>query len=581
MTYLVNSADAFVEEMLDGLVSAYPRVLMRCRGGVIRTTRPATGKVAVVAGGGSGHYPAFVGIVGPGMADGAVVGEIFTSPSASQAEGVCAAVDSGQGVVLVFGNYAGDVLNFGAAQRNLAEQGHDVRCITVTDDIVSDAAPARRRGIAGDLFVFKIAGAAADAGYDLDDVEAVARRANAAVRSYGIAFSGCTLPGATRPLFTVPNGQMSLGLGVHGEPGVGDSPLRPAAEIAAELTGKLLAERPPDAPRRVAVIVNGLGSVKYEELFVLWNSVRECLTQAGLEPVEPEVGEFVTSLDMAGCSVTLAWLDDELERFWIAPCAALGFHRGRVEEAGAVPRNLPDDLNGESAAAAVESAITTSATGQEAGEHVAQVLAAVLLVLQVNQAYLCELDAVAGDGDHGTGMVRGATAAVRAARELCAAGAGAHAVLAGAGVAWGDRAGGTSGALWGAGLQAFAIELPANGPVTATQVQRGFAAALSKVTSDGGAKPGDKTLVDALVPFVETLGSSLSAGLPLAAAWRAGADEATAAAAATAQMGARLGRARVLAARSVGAPDPGATSLALALAAAAGRIAMQDGGDDG
>jgi D-erythrulose 4-kinase len=580
MTYLVNSADAFVEEMLDGLVSAYPRVLMRCRGGVVRTTRPATGKVGVVAGGGSGHYPAFAGMVGPGMADGAIVGEIFTSPSASQAEGVCAAVDSGQGVVLIFGNYAGDVLNFGAAQQNLAARGHDVRCITVTDDIVSDAEPAKRRGIAGDLFVFKIAGAAADSGYDLDEVEAVARRANAAVRSYGIAFSGCTLPGASRPLFTVPDGQMSLGLGVHGESGVGDSPLRPAAEIAAELTGKLLAERPPDAPRRVAVIVNGLGSVKYEELFVLWNSVRERLAQAGLEPVEPEVGEFVTSLDMAGCSVTLAWLDDELERFWTAPCAALGFRRGRVAEAGAVPRELPDDLDGASAAAKQD--ITTSATGQEAGAQVAQLLAAMLAVLQENQAYLGELDAVAGDGDHGTGMVRGATAAVRAARELCAAGAGAQAVLAGAGVAWGDRAGGTSGALWGAGLRAFASELPADGPVTATQVQRGFAAALSTVTSAGGAKPGDKTLVDALVPFVEALGGALSAGRSLADAWRAGADEASAAAAATAQLGARLGRARVLAARSVGTPDPGATSLALALAAAAGHIATQDaGGADG
>jgi dihydroxyacetone kinase len=579
MTFLVNSADAFVEEMLDGLVSAYPQVLMRCRGGVVRTTRPAAGKVAVVAGGGSGHYPAFAGMVGPGMADGAIVGEIFTSPSASQAEGVCTAVDSGQGVVLVFGNYAGDVLNFGAAQQNLAARGHDVRCVTVTDDIVSDADPGRRRGIAGDVFVFKIAGAAADAGYGLDEVEAVARRANAAVRSYGIAFSGCTLPGASRPLFTVPAGQMSLGLGVHGEPGIGDSPLRPAAEIAAELTGKLTADWPPEAPRRVAVIVNGLGSVKYEELFVLWNSVREYLAQAGLEPVEPEVGEFVTSLDMAGCSVTLAWLDDELERFWKAPCAALGFRRGLVAEADAVPRELAADLAGASAVSKPD--LATSATGQEAGEQVAQLLAAVLQVLQENQAYLGELDAVAGDGDHGTGMVRGATAAVHAARELCAAGAGAQAVLAGAGAAWGDRAGGTSGALWSTGLQAFASELPANGPVTAPQVQRGFAAALSAVTSAGGAKPGDKTLVDALVPFVETLGRALSAGRPLGAAWRAGADEATAAAAATAQLGARLGRARVLAARSIGTPDPGATSLALALAVTASHIVTQGaGGED-
>ena len=329
MTLILNSPETFAAESLAGFVAANATRVRPAPGGVVRSTVRPPGKVAVVVGGGSGHYPAFAGVVGEGLADGAVCGDVFASPSTRQVMDICRAVDQGAGVWLSFGNYAGDVLNFSAAATRLRAQGMRVALLAVTDDVAS-ASPAerhRRRGVAGDLVVFKVAGAAAEAGYDLDAVEAVAARANDRTRSFGAAFDGCTLPGAEAPLFTLPEGTIAWGLGVHGEPGVGEGQLPSADELAAELVRRVLEDAPADGGSRVAVLLNGLGSVKYEELFVLWYAVLPLLEAAGLEVVAPEVGELVTSLDMAGCSLTVAWLDDELERLWLAPADSPAFRR--------------------------------------------------------------------------------------------------------------------------------------------------------------------------------------------------------------------------------------------------------------
>ena len=223
-----------------------------------------------------------------------------------------------------YGNYAGDVLNFDAAQEQLKAEGIDCRTVLVTDDIWS-APPEefeKRRGIAGDLTVFKVAGAAAEEGASLDEVERLARHTNDRTRSFGVAFDGCTLPGKSAPLFTVPEGRMAVGLGIHGEPGIDETDVPTADGLAELFVSRLLDEVPAGvevAGARVVPILNGLGSVKYEELFVVYRSVDRLLRAAGVEVVDPEVGEFCTSFDMAGCSLTLLWLDDELERLWTAP----------------------------------------------------------------------------------------------------------------------------------------------------------------------------------------------------------------------------------------------------------------------
>ncbi|WP_017615145.1 dihydroxyacetone kinase subunit DhaK, partial [Nocardiopsis salina] len=306
MSRLLNSPSDFREDMLDGLSAAYPRHLTRVPGasGVVRSAGTG-GRVSVVVGGGCGHYPAFAGLVGPGLAAGAVVGEVFTSPSAEQAHRVGRAADEGAGVLFSFGNYAGDVMNFGLAEERLRGEGVDCRTVLVTDDVAS--APheehAGRRGIAGTLPVFKTAGAAADRGDPIDEVERLARHANSRTATLGVGFAGCTVPGEKEPLFTVPPGHMEIGLGIHGEPGIEEGPLVSASELAPLLLDPLLAERPADTSGRVAIVLNGLGATKYEELFVVASGLFPALRRAGLEPVLPEVGEAVTSLDMAGCSL--------------------------------------------------------------------------------------------------------------------------------------------------------------------------------------------------------------------------------------------------------------------------------------
>ncbi|GAB4099576.1 dihydroxyacetone kinase family protein [Sinomonas halotolerans] len=577
MTRIVNDPADFADEALAGFCDVHADLVRQVPGGAVRRRRPARPKVAVLVGGGSGHYPAFAGLVGQGFADGAVVGNIFTSPSAQQAVSVARAAESGAGVVFAYGNYAGDVMNFGLASERLAGLGIRAENVLVTDDVASapPAEASRRRGIAGDFVVFKAMGAAAEAGLDLDEVVRLGRRANDRTRTLGTAFSGCTFPGADAPLFTLPEGHMGLGLGIHGEPGLRDVPLPGADELGRTLVEGVLAEAPDDARTaaarrtagagtraRIAVVLNGLGSTKHEELFVLWNAVAPRLRDAGYEIVAPEVGEVVTSLDMAGASLTVTWLDDELEPLWLAPAETPAYRRGRVAAADGLEATHDD---GEPAAAA--GAAPSSAPSREYAAACVAALGAARVALEALEAQLGAMDAVAGDGDHGRGMVRGVGAAHSAARDALEAGCGAGSVLAAAGDAWADRAGGTSGVLWGAGLRAWGeaigdLEVPG-----APGVAAGVGAFSDRIAALGGAQPGEKTLVDALVPFEEELRAGVVRGDALGEAWERACRAAEEAARATAGLRPLKGRARPLAEKSLGTPDPGATSLAAVFAA--------------
>jgi dihydroxyacetone kinase len=558
MTHVLVDPRSFAADALAGLCDLHPDLIRAVPGGVVRATHTATGKVAVVVGGGSGHYPAFAGYVGRGLADAAVVGDVFASPSARQVHDVARAADRGAGVLLAFGNYAGDALNFGLAAERLRAEGVPTEVIAVTDDIASATADRvhERRGVAGDVIVFKTAGAAAEAGYDLDGVARVARSTNAQTRSLGVAFSGCTLPGAPEPLFTVPADVMGVGLGVHGEAGIAERPIATAHELSALLVDGILADAPDAAGERVAVILNGLGATKYEELFVLWHHVGRRLREAGLELVAPAAGELVTSLDMAGCSLTVSWLDEETTGLWCAPAYTAAFRLGAPEPAAPA------------AAAPISSAAArrwppASEESATAAAEIVRILGRIASALGEAEAELGRIDARAGDGDHGRGMALGSHSAHAAGAAALEAGAGASSVLAAAADAWADRCGGTSGALWGVALRAWSEAFSDTSGVSPADVGRGARHALDAVVRLGGAQVGDKTLVDAAYPFVETLNALLETGVPLAAAWRAAAREATSAAEATAALEPRLGRARPLAQRSLGHPDAGAVSLAL------------------
>ena len=543
MSYLPTDASDFASKAIDGFVAAHPRHVQRTDGGVIRLAPIPAGQVGVVVGGGSGHYPAFAGLVGRGLAAGAVCGNIFASPSAGQVLRVGSAVERGAGLLLSFGNYAGDVLHFTLGAERLRRQGIDVRIVTVTDDIASAPIdqPELRRGIAGGLVVYKVAGAAAEAGLPLNEVERLARKANGRTRSLGVAFSGCTLPGASQPLFEVPSGRMAIGMGLHGEPGLSEGPLTDADSLAALLVERLLAERPADVPedqQRLVVLLNGLGSFKYEELFVLFGSVNQELLSRGVVLADCECGELVTSLDMAGVSLSLCWLDAELEGFWSAPADSAAYRRGALTP-------LPQAQN--------------ALLGR---------FEAVEKALEQRAEELGALDAVAGDGDHGLGMLRGIRGARQSAIRACTRGCSTGEVLMEAGEAWSDHGGGTSGALWGGALLAAGNSIAQGSELGATEIAAAFDAALQAVVGLGQAVPGDKTMVDALQPYCLKLRSELQAGVALDQALQIAAETSLLAAKATAEMLPKLGRARPHGSRSLGHPDPGAMSLAYCLIAA-------------
>ncbi|MGO1850317.1 dihydroxyacetone kinase family protein, partial [Microbacterium sp.] len=453
MSYVLNDPANFADESAAGFVAAHRDLVRRVPGGVARAGATPEGQVAIVIGGGSGHYPAFAGLVGEGLAHAAAMGNVFASPSAQQVYAVARSVATQAGVLLSYGNYAGDALNFDIAERRLNDEGIPCRTVRVTDDIYSASLEEKhkRRGIAGDFAIFRAASWAAAQGMSLDEVFTVADRANQRTRSLGVAFTGCTLPGAAEPLFTVPDGQMGVGIGIHGEPGIDVRPLPTADELAVLFVDGLLGEVPDSigavAGARVGVIINGLGAVKGEELFLLYGLVAERLDAAGIAVVQPEVGEYATSFEMAGASLTLFWLDDELEKAWTSPAYAPAYRRGAVDRTTDLPAvALKDAVDLQDAAVIAAGSDEAAAAGLIAQ----RVVHAINDVVELHVDELGRLDAIAGDGDHGIGMQRGSRAAVDAADRATAAGAGAGTVLALAGDAWADKAGGTSGALWGA-----------------------------------------------------------------------------------------------------------------------------------
>lgn len=572
MTYLLNDPSKFPVELADGFLAANRRYVRKVFGGAVRATESAPGKVALIVGGGTGHYPAFGGWVGQGMADGVVFGNIFSSPSSAQAVSVARAAERGGGVLIAFGNYAGDVLHFGEAAEMLKAEGIEASIAVVTDDIAS--APVddieKRRGICGWVTVLKVTGAACEDGKSLAEVIAVFDNVNYRTRTLGVAFAGCTLPGADHPLFTVPEGKMGVGLGVHGEPGIYDADLGTADEVAQLLVEGLLKDKPDNAGDRVIVLLNGLGSTSYEELFVTYGAVARLLGEAAIEIVDCEVGELTTSMDMGGVSLTLTWVDDEIEKYWNAPVDTPAIRRGVMQ----APNFIDDSL-----LSTDEPAINVQKEGtapsQAAAQHIVAGLAALLPMLQQHQVELGDLDAFAGDGDHGVGMVRGAENALSAAQELAGKGAGAQTLLAGAGAQWSAQAGGTSGALWGAILAAAGRALGDTEPVDDAAQVRAARESLNTLLHVGKAQVGDKTMVDAFVPFVETLEAELAAGTPIGQTWQKAAAAAAAAAQATAPMRPRIGRARPLAERSVGHADAGAVSFAYIVQMVAERMTGQ------
>jgi dihydroxyacetone kinase-like protein len=316
MKKILNSAENFVPEMLEGLVKAHPDQLsyeedLHC---IVRADAPVKGKVALATGGGSGHLPVFLGYVGQNMLDGCAVGDVFASPSADQMLTVTRRINGGAGVVYIYGNYGGDVMNFDMAAEMAEMEEIQVRTVLVQDDVAS-APPeetGRRRGVAGMVFAFKIAGAKASQGASIDAVVAVTQKALKNIRTMGVALSPCTVPMAGKPTFTIGEDEMEIGMGIHGEPGMKREKLQTADQIAERMTEAILQDLQPSQGDRLAVMVNGLGATPAEELYILYRRAHALLSERGIIVHRAYVGEFATSMEMAGASFTFFKLDNEL-----------------------------------------------------------------------------------------------------------------------------------------------------------------------------------------------------------------------------------------------------------------------------
>ncbi len=330
---LINNPDNIIEEMLEGILAAHPEHVYQHEDNaraIIAKHGPRQGKVGLMIGGGSGHEPTFVGFVGKGLADAAAIGNVFASPPPDPALNCAQAINGGEGVLFMYGNYAGDVMNFDMAAEMAAMEDIEVRTVLTTDDVAS--APldkrAERRGVAGNFFIFKSAGAACDMMKSLDECERIARKSNDQTYTMGVALGACSLPHTLKPNFELGPEEMEIGLGIHGEPGVERGKLQSADAVTDALIDRILAELSPSRGDRVAVLVNSLGATSLMELYVMQRRVKQRLDDIGVDIYKSWVGPYCTSLEMAGASVTLHHLDEELTQLLDHPCDCAMFRAG-------------------------------------------------------------------------------------------------------------------------------------------------------------------------------------------------------------------------------------------------------------
>ncbi|SNY91649.1 dihydroxyacetone kinase [Cohaesibacter sp. ES.047] len=569
---LINAPEAIIDELIEGLVAAHPDMLGvsgKTGRAVVSLDGPRDGKVGIVVGGGSGHEPAFAGYVGSGLADAAAVGNIFASPSPAHIVEATQAADGGAGILMLYGNYTGDVLNFTMAAEELEQNGIAVRHVAVTDDVASAPLDRRseRRGIAGDFFVFKIAGAAADLGEPLARVEAMARAANDATFSMGVALSPCSLPQTGKPNFVINDEDMEIGMGLHGEPGIRRHKLAPADEVADELVDTILKEAGLSSGDRVAVLVNGLGATSQIELYILFRRVKQRLDSEGVSIHASWVGEYATSLEMAGASVTLLKLDDTLEALLDHPCRTPALVVGTME------RTSEKAVRRKPVAAPVEKVVTSQETPRDLITE-GDVTPAIFKAMMHNvgdeiiakKDWLSELDGVIGDGDHGMTMEIG-WKAVQHALEEASDDETIESMCKRMAKAFLDAVGASSGPLYATAFLRAGTAVNNRLNLDGAAMAEWLSAACQGIQDRGRASPGDKTMIDAWVPAVEEAQQVASKGGSAADVMAAAQKGGESGMNATAPMLSRRGRSAKLGERAVGHIDPGAASTFITLRA--------------
>ena len=567
MQRFINDPDDLVDETVAGFLKAHrdlvrkdpmnPRV-------VVSRFAPQEGKVGIVTGGGSGHEPAFIGYTGRNMVDAIAVGELFSSPTAKSFADAIRAADGGAGVAVLYGNYAGDNMNVRMASEMVTPEGIEVATVVANDDVCSAplAERAKRRGVAGEIFMWKIGGAKAALGGSLAEVQAVAQKAVDACRSVGVGLGPCTLPAVGHPNFEIEPGMMEVGIGHHGEPGARVERLKTADQVADDMLQIVLDDHGLREGTEVAVLVSGLGATPVNELYVLYDRIEIGLEAKGLKVHRAFVGNYFTSLEMIGATLTVMALDDELKTLLDVECASPAMS---VSGAATPPVGALKSPRKRAATAAAAGAEHLRAPEASTSPVVALAQASVIVeelaeVIVANKAHLSEIDGLIGDGDHGINMAKGfGRAAERISGEAMPLDA-AFTVLSDVLM---SEIGGSMGPLYGFMFQNMALAVEGRAALDAEGFSVMLNAGLAGVSATGAAKVGDKTLIDCFVPAVAAFDAAKAQGF--APALVAMAEAAERGRDSTVDLVAKLGRAARLGERSRGVPDAGATSCCLIL----------------
>lgn len=554
-----------VEEMLLGYLSAYKRFYKRVGDyNAIMYRGHRKDKVALVIGGGTGHEPMFSGFCGAGLADGVACGNICASPNPELVRAAGAAVDQGRGVLFVYGCYAGDNLNFDMGEELLQAEGIRTAHVRVWDDLAS--APRERisdrRGIAGDVFVIKIAGAACDAGLDLEEVVRITEKARDCLNTIGVATYPGTLPGNDKPTFELGEDEMEFGMGIHGEPGIERTKMQTAEQMVDRMYRELKEEMHLQEGDEIAVLVNSLGSTPLLELNLVYYDLYQHLKKDGIVVYDSEIKTYCTSMEMGGFSISILKLDEELKRYYDMPCYSPYYAKGSYAGGDMAATDDPEEEDFTAADAGMENAaIVRSRDGvlsELGGEDVRNMLLYIADKIIAKKPYLTEIDSAIGDGDHGIGMAGG----MRKVKKKLLTMQGeenVYKLFETAGTEMLMSMGGASGVIFGSLYLAGAKGAEARTAIGAADLAGMERKSLAAIQERGKAEKGDKTMVDALLPAVEALEANRDASLldALKAAEAAalqGVED-------TKNYVAKFGRAKSLLERAIGHQDAGATSV--------------------
>jgi len=572
MKKIINKPEDVVLEMCKGMVLAHPELNLIEKYKVIKKDQINKSKVSIISGGGSGHEPAHAGYVGKGMLDAAVCGDVFASPSQIQIYQAIKETASDKGTLLVIKNYSGDMMNFKNAAYLAEEDGIQVDYVKVDDDIaVQDSLyTVGRRGVAGTVLVHKIAGAAAERGYDLPKVKEAAENAIANVKSIGFGLTSCTVPAKGTPTFEIAEDEMEFGVGIHGEPGICREKIISADELAERMVKALLKEIGiEDGKGEVAVLINGFGSTPLQELYLLNHSVIRELSRRNVTIARTFVGNYMTAIDMAGASISIMKLDENLKSLLSEECDTPA-----LKIKGEVPAVTYDEIIGTAEARKVSYEVQTNKEYSVVTENRLTLNNIIFMVDQMseciirNEVPFCELDSHAGDGDFGMSVAKGFKQLKAEWHEILEN--KSHDIgnfLEACSIVIMEYCGGASGPIWGSAFRAAGKNTESKTELTLTEFAEMVQASVKGIQATGersfgrGAVVGDKTLIDALVPYADTLTSSAVEGENLKDALVKAAEAAVEGAKSTEQIVARMGRAGTVGERSLGYPDAGAHGL--------------------